>query len=406
MTVWIFQANPKTFDIDGFLATRPTTMLYLAKQKAGAMAVGDTVFLWRAIGSGPKELSGVVAEATIVELPDAKPEDPNALKFWSDPMSANVAPRVKLQLDRIELRDRLKRDWLTDDPILRDMRLFRMGAETNFPLSSAEGRRLRNVWCRAKVPWDYADTIAGLWAFAKTRSQTISVLPGSPVAIAALRTGRVVRAGMKNKVWNFVSLDPSDARTGFTNANALDRAAWKTYYDASTDALDVEAIEAEFKRVWPEDGLPDIASPSDDLDAVEGFSSETLVALMARWQAKAKAAGFGPEGTRPKVMRTVSSTFVRDPLIVAIALKRANGKCEVPGCMHPLFENDAGHFFLEVHHIYPLRDGGVDAPQNVAAICPAHHRETHFGKKASDLSAILRQVRLSDASHTGKTNTN
>jgi hypothetical protein len=128
MTEWIFQANPDSFDLDGYLATSPATMLYLANQHRASMNVGDTVFLWRAIGSGAATLSGVVAEATIIEAPTLQPEDAPALTFWSNPSLAAPAERVRLRLDRIELQDRLKRDWLKDDPICRDMRIFRMAS--------------------------------------------------------------------------------------------------------------------------------------------------------------------------------------------------------------------------------------------------------------------------------------
>jgi hypothetical protein len=40
---------------------------------------------------------------------------------------------------------------------------------------------------------------------------------------------------------------------------------------------------------------------------------------------------------------------------------RSHGKCEVPGCGQPLFE---------VH-------GGTDLPDNLIAVCEAHHAEAH-----------------------------
>jgi hypothetical protein len=392
MTEWIFQANPGSFDIDGFLATDPPTMLYLANQHRSAMAVGDTVFIWRAIGSGPEPLSGIVAEATIIDAPAVRIEEPAALPFWSDPSSAAPAHRVRLRIDRVELKDRLKRDWLKDDPICRDMRIFRMAAETNYRLPPDQGRRLLNVWRRAKAPWDYADTIAGLWAFAKTRNGKVSVLPGSPVAVAAIKTGRVVRKGMANKVSNFVSLDPRDTRTGFSNVNALDRAAWARFFDPATQNLDVAGIEEEFKRLWPDDNLPDVVAPPDPEARASDLDKVDLAELMKRWSRKQQQGG---GGLKPKVVRATATSFQRDPLVVAIALKRAGWVCEVPGCGHALFSDANGKPFLEVHHIDPLRDGGVDTPENVAAICPSHHREAHHGENADAVTKALKMVRAS-----------
>ena len=46
-----------------------------------------------------------------------------------------------------------------------------------------------------------AESIAGLWAYAKTYGKEVSRLPGSPVADGALRIGRAV-TGVYNKVMN------------------------------------------------------------------------------------------------------------------------------------------------------------------------------------------------------------
>jgi predicted HNH restriction endonuclease len=51
--------------------------------------------------------------------------------------------------------------------------------------------------------------------------------------------------------------------------------------------------------------------------------------------------------------------------------------------------------YTEVHHIEPLSEGGEDVLENVACLCPAHHREVHIGRRASELVAALRALRLS-----------
>jgi predicted HNH restriction endonuclease len=86
------------------------------------------------------------------------------------------------------------------------------------------------------------------------------------------------------------------------------------------------------------------------------------------------------KGPPKKATRTVAD-FVRNPFVVAAALKRADGKCEVPSCTHSLFRRDTGSHYLEVHHIVPLGEGGDDTLLNVAAVCPACHRQHHFGTK-------------------------
>lgn len=38
-------------------------------------------------------------------------------------------------------------------------------------------------------------------------------------------------------------------------------------------------------------------------------------------------------------------------------------------------------------------DGGADTPENAACLCPAHHREIHYGKEAAVLRGKLREAR-------------
>ena len=93
---------------------------------------------------------------------------------------------------------------------------------------------------------------------------------------------------------------------------------------------------------------------------------------------RAKAAKKGP----PSVKVFNRTDFVRNPFVVAAALFRAKGKCEMPGCSRDLFKRLDGSVYLEVHHVIPLGEGGDDVLDNVAALCPHCHREQHFGKNS------------------------
>lgn len=83
----------------------------------------------------------------------------------------------------------------------------------------------------------------------------------------------------------------------------------------------------------------------------------------------------------------------RDPAVAAYAKVRADHKCEVGGCEIPLFRTSAGRPFVEVHHIKPLSEGGADTIQNVACVCPSHHREAHHGANAVMIENRLRAMR-------------
>ncbi len=77
--------------------------------------------------------------------------------------------------------------------------------------------------------------------------------------------------------------------------------------------------------------------------------------------------------------------FLRDPEVRAIALSRANGRCEY--CSELGFLTSSGRHYVEAHHIIALSDEGSDTPGNVIGLCSNHHREAHYGVNAEALEA-------------------
>ncbi len=86
--------------------------------------------------------------------------------------------------------------------------------------------------------------------------------------------------------------------------------------------------------------------------------------------------------------------FARDLDVVAWALQRAKGVCEL--CERPgPFLGKVGFAFLEVHHVLALADGGPDTVDNVAALCPNCHRACHLAMERKTLAERLtRKLRL------------
>jgi 5-methylcytosine-specific restriction protein A len=99
--------------------------------------------------------------------------------------------------------------------------------------------------------------------------------------------------------------------------------------------------------------------------------NDTAAARQARLAKKKKAA--------PVKFTTTSTYFLRDPDVVAEALHRADGSCEVCQKPAPFKRKSDGTPYLEVHHIVRLSDGGMDDLDNVSVVCPNCHRQAHFG---------------------------
>ncbi len=395
---WIFQANPDRFDIDGYLTTRPVELTWLVTRYADLISPGDQVFLWRAKGVGSAADSGVIAECIVLEPAAERLDDPATAQFWKDPSEAGVTRyRAVLRILRIAgKREIIRREWLKEDPVLRDLLILRRADSANFELNAEQAARLNALWLKTGKDWSYAESVAGLWAYNRTLGGEVSKIPGSHVAQVALLIGRAI-GGVYNKVMNYRAIDPRDLRKGMSAGGATDRAVWGEFYDLVTSSIRADALEVEFERLWS-NRLP--SGPSDEAEAViAGFESDaaelsrlSLADLFARYQA-----GAGRRPAKPPSRPSITRTYDRNPVVVAYAKVRAEFKCEVPSCMHPTFLDQGAQTYCEVHHIRPLAEGGADTIENVACLCPAHHREVHLGGEAIKIRQSLVILRAPSA---------
>jgi 5-methylcytosine-specific restriction protein A len=96
----------------------------------------------------------------------------------------------------------------------------------------------------------------------------------------------------------------------------------------------------------------------------------------------------------PSKESAARTLYVRSKAVRDYVLMRAAGMCE--SCNRPApFIRKNGTPYLEPHHITRLSDGGPDHPRFVGAVCPACHRELHFGMDGDKKNAAL-QERLRD----------
>jgi hypothetical protein len=390
MRTWIFQGNPDKFDIDGYLAVGTNEITWLVRQYGSEIKPGDVVYIWRSSGGSKGKAAGIVAQGTILTEPDNIADDPVAAAFWKRDVPTGTSTRVKLRVDGVaNSRGFIKRDWLVDDPACCEMLIIRQPAGTNFPLEPREAERLQNLWIKTGVDWSRAESLAALQTYLALYGKQISRKPDSPVADLAMLIGRAV-TGAYNKIMNFRAIDPRDLRAGMDGASNVDRSVWAEYFDERAQTIDQKAVSDEFQRLWPQYWL----EPSRELQeeclekAVEEAKAD-LDVLEARIRASRRP-------SKPQSGTTTTTVFNRDPNIIAYAKVRAGCRCEVPGCEVPLFLKSDGEPYVEVHHIHMLADGGEDTTDNVACLCPTHHREIHFGIRRSELEAALSELRGPD----------
>lgn len=96
-----------------------------------------------------------------------------------------------------------------------------------------------------------------------------------------------------------------------------------------------------------------------------------------------------------KAGAAMRNIYKRSAHVKRYVLLRAAGQCESCGEGAPFHRKD-GSPYLEPHHINRLSDGGLDHPKYVGAVCPACHREIHYGiggeEKNEQLRAYVEQL--------------
>jgi 5-methylcytosine-specific restriction protein A len=109
-------------------------------------------------------------------------------------------------------------------------------------------------------------------------------------------------------------------------------------------------------------------------------------AAKAGWVASTAIDDIGQDGVGnvdPEYRRRMAGSYVRDPKVRDLVLKRAGGVCE--SCGNPGFLKRDGTPYLETHHVISLSEQGPDKAHNVIALCANDHRRAHFGNDWAEL---------------------
>jgi len=136
---WIFQANPKSYDIDAALHEL-SELSWLVNQHADQIREKNKVFIWRS-GIG----SGIVALATILTDP-AMATEPQAEQHFNVEKSKFEGPRagVRLRIDR-RVVPTLSRSTILREPKLASLSIITAPQGTNFPVRDEEAAVLLDL---------------------------------------------------------------------------------------------------------------------------------------------------------------------------------------------------------------------------------------------------------------------
>lgn len=126
--------------------------------------------------------------------------------------------------------------------------------------------------------------------------------------------------------------------------------------------------------------LASIQAPKDLplLSTIEARFKEEVAASL-RISGKERRTKLSTAPRLPEKVQVIATVFLRNPVVVAEVLSRAQGRCEKCLQPAPFRRTSDGSPYLEVHHRVRLADGGEDTLSNAIALCPNCHRQAHFG---------------------------
>jgi 5-methylcytosine-specific restriction protein A len=113
---------------------------------------------------------------------------------------------------------------------------------------------------------------------------------------------------------------------------------------------------------------------------------ESLVHRMSTEELKVRAEQ-APK--KPGKRETLTPQYQRNEWVAELALRRANGVCQLCDKPAPFKKKKTGQPYLEVHHVIWLSNDGDDTLDNTVALCPNCHRKMHSLNLKTDRDKLL-----------------
>jgi predicted RNA-binding protein with PUA-like domain len=145
---WIFQGNPDTFDVDGYLRDL-TKITWTIRQTyyADEIQIGDRVFFWRSKGSTNKQ-SGIIAIGLILSKPVMMSDNPESVPYRRNNDKSSEALRVWINVTHCMLSKDyvLSKEIISSDPVLSNLTILCQPRTTNYKISEEQGQRLFSLY--------------------------------------------------------------------------------------------------------------------------------------------------------------------------------------------------------------------------------------------------------------------
>lgn len=153
MNTWVFQGNPKRFNIEQYIDENEYIWWSIRQISIiKDIDIGDEVYLWKA-DDLEKKSGGIVAKAVIISEPVER-IDETAQKYWltDDWMKSGIG--VKLQVIEKRLGNKkLFRTEIVKHHELTELRIIKFSNNTNYIVNLEMARILKTYWDKDKTNW-------------------------------------------------------------------------------------------------------------------------------------------------------------------------------------------------------------------------------------------------------------
>lgn len=133
--IWIFQANPKRYDIvNALLDPALKEQGWTINQHKKEIRMGDTALIWM---SGKK--GGIYAIAEVISDPIFMVDRPEENKYWTAEKDRGRSRlRVRIKIIKSLVSDPILREELKNINELKNLSILRFWQGTNFPVNNSE----------------------------------------------------------------------------------------------------------------------------------------------------------------------------------------------------------------------------------------------------------------------------
>ena len=146
MQTWIFQGNPKHFEVDTYLSENEViTWSVRQKHFVDQLHEGDVVYIWRSDG-GNRGTGGVVAKTVAISKPYNIDEADNRSEHWTEDYVPNEFASIDLEVLDVDLAPHIKRLDLLENEQLSNMLILKNPVNTNYLISEEHAALLQKLW--------------------------------------------------------------------------------------------------------------------------------------------------------------------------------------------------------------------------------------------------------------------